>query len=608
MVRGVRKNPFSEVKMMSSKRIVSNPALLFLCICVSWISHSCGSQGPPETYDIIIENATIVDGTGRAGYVGDAAVRGERIAALGEVNGKAPVVIDGTGLVVCPGFIDPHSHADLGIMRFPLAENLVAQGITSFLGGNCGQSPAPSEDLSFGEWLSNVEKAAIAINYMPLVGHHAVRRMVLGDDLRRTAGPEEIEQMQEYVEEAMQSGAFGFSTFLDPSPSEFADTDELVELVKIAGKHGGIFVPHTRGTQLQWPTDDVAEFGYTVIHRPLEHAFIGRYQGYVEAVEVSRRAQTPLHIAHMGNAFWIPQPHPDFLKEAVAKATYSEIVDRAREEGLDVTFDLMPFEATIMGETSIASEFSNPRLPWVHEFGRDKLAKENLIQTLRDQESRKAIKRVHERGRLKFSMLNTKVDPYWYTRFKIVNSSNPDYTGKFLGEIVRKEGTSPLDTVFDLLLEDPDITWVQAIDPRMNAQAIEEGLQHPQGMPCTDVGASTFDVPDRQAPPPPIAFGLYPNYIESYVRDKGILTLEEAVRKATAMPAAFLGIEDRGILAEGAYADVLVFDFNGIHYPGDFQNPAQKPEGIKAVIVNGTIVYRDGEFTAEKPGKVIRRK
>ena len=590
---------------MKIKKLLINFSLFLLIVFTFLGFLLCNPLGTHEKYDIIIRKATIIDGTGEKGYKGDVAIKGEQIAALGKVNGQAPVIIDGTGLIVCPGFIDPHSHADMTIMQFPLAENLVAQGITSFLGGNCGLSPAPSKTTSFSEWLSRVEEAGIAINYMPLVGHHAVRQMVLGNDFKRTASSDEIAQMQTYVEEAMESGAFGFSTFLDPSPSEFADTHELVELAKIAGQHGGLFVPHTRGTQLQWPTDDVEEFGYTIIHQPLEHALIGRYLGYVEAVEVCRRANTPLHIAHMGNGYWIPQPHPDFLKEAVAKATYAEIVDKAREEGLEVTFDLMPFEATIMGETPVASEFSNPRLPWVQEFGREKLDKTHLIENLKNAEFRETIKRVHERGRMKLSMLNTKVDPYWFTRFQIVTSSNPNYMGKFLDAIIREKGTDPLDTVFDLLVEDPNISWVQAIDPRLNAQAIEAGLRHPQGMPCTDVGAYSFDMPNGETPPP-IAYGLYPNYIKTYVKEKGILTLEEAIKKATAMPAAFLQIKDRGILKEGNYADILLFDFSTIDYPGDFKNPAQKPEGIKAVIVNGKIVYKDKEFTGEKPGKVIR--
>jgi len=592
---------------MILNRIRVSHIFLFTLIFSLIVIQSCTSQGPPQKYDLIIKGAKIIDGTGEKGYTGDVAVKGETIAALGDFNGEAPVVIEGSGLVVCPGFIDPHSHADLTIKHFPLAENLVAQGITSFLGGNCGLSPAPRKSLTFKDWLSNIEQNGFSINYIPLVGHHAIRQMVMGNDYRRPARPDEIAQMQVYVDEAMESGALGFSTFLDPSPSEFADTQELIELAKIAGQYGGIFVPHTRGTQLQWPSDDVEEFGYTIIHRPLEHALVGRYEGYVEAVEVCRKANTALHIAHMGNGYWIPQPQPDYLKEAVAKATYAEFVDTPREEGLEVTFDLMPFEATIMGETPVASEFSSPRQPWVHEFGRERLLKKNLIENLKDEDFREAIKKVHERGRMKLSMLNTKVDPYWYTRFQIITSSNRDHMGKFLDEIILEKGIDPLDTVFDLLLEDPDITWVQAIDPRLNAQAIEAGLRHPQGMPCTDVSAYSYDMPANQMPPP-IAYGLYPNYIKTYVKDKGILTLEEAIRKATAMPAAFMGIGDRGILKEGNYADILLFDFDTINYPGDFKNSAQKPEGIKAVIVNGTVVYQDMNFTGERPGKVIRHR
>ena len=190
---------------MGNKKSQTNPAILFTLLSLTLILSTCTPQGPAESYDLIIRNATIIDGTGEKGYRGDLAVLGEKIAALGKFNGEAPEVIDGKGFIVCPGFIDPHSHADLSLKQFPLAENLVAQGITSFLGGNCGLSPAPRKNQTFKEWLSKIEEATFSINYIPLVGHHAVRQMVLGHDYKRTARPEEIEQMIAIVEQEIET-------------------------------------------------------------------------------------------------------------------------------------------------------------------------------------------------------------------------------------------------------------------------------------------------------------------------------------------------------------------------------------------------------------------
>ena len=180
------------------------------------IGLACQTTTQVERYDLLIKNTWIVDGTGNAGFGGSVAIRGEKIVAVGDVRGEAEVELDGSGLITCPGFIDPHSHADTTIMEYPLAPNLVMQGITTFLGGNCGMSPAPQSDTTFAKWLSDAEKEGIAVNYAPLVGHRSVRTAVMGDDFKREATDEEICRMKSHVDEAMSAGALGLSSFADP--------------------------------------------------------------------------------------------------------------------------------------------------------------------------------------------------------------------------------------------------------------------------------------------------------------------------------------------------------------------------------------------------------
>ena len=235
-----------------------------------------------DTYETVIRNATIVDGTGEPQFSGDIAVRNERIAAVGRVRGQANRVIDGAGLTATPGFVDTHSHADLTMLGCPLADNLLVQGITTFAGGNCGISLAPLRDRkqfeglarvwhldvelrwrSFSEWLSAVEDEGIAVNYIPLVGHNTVRGTVMGDDFTGAASTDQIQRMREHVVAAMEAGAFGFSVGLDGAMTgHFARREELVELVKTTGERGGVFSPHARHHQNQWPANSPDEVGY----------------------------------------------------------------------------------------------------------------------------------------------------------------------------------------------------------------------------------------------------------------------------------------------------------------------------------------------------------
>jgi len=300
----------------------------------------CVSKSTSERYDVIIKSTKIVDGSGRAPFKGDIAIKGEKIVAVGKVKGEAQTVIDGSGFITCPGFIDPHTHADWGIIQYPLAENFIMQGITTVIAGNCGFSPAPSKDLTFDGWLSKVEKTEISINLAQLVRHSEIRALVMEEDWKREATDQELEEMKVHVEEAMRSGAFGLSAGIDaPWTGFFASMKEKIELAKIAAKYSGFYVPHTRHARSHWPTQNLEEYSYVLYYGPLEDIWVGTYRGYLEAIEVSRQAGVLLHIAHFCPAYKIPQPHPDFLEEAAARAMLTEIIDKAREEGINVTFD-----------------------------------------------------------------------------------------------------------------------------------------------------------------------------------------------------------------------------------------------------------------------------
>jgi N-acyl-D-amino-acid deacylase len=569
-------------------RIVS--VLMVACLCFSMPSRQS------DKYDLLIKNTKIIEGMGKLAFIGDVAIRGEKIAAVGKVNKGAAIVIDGTGLVTCPGFIDSHSHADLSIMDYPLAENLVMQGITTFVGGNCSESPAPLKDLTFGSWLERVEKTGISLNYAPLVGHSVIRVLVMGEDYRRPATEAEIAEMKNHLEEAMKSGAFGFSTMRDPDPSHFADIGELVELAKVAKKYGGLYVPHTKHIQQQWPTDKPELVAYDLSLSPPEDIVVGVDKGYLEAVEVGRRAGIPVHIAHLCTAHLISQPHPEAFEEAAAQATLW-LLDKARERYPNVTYDVIAHKngfcrALPMRDAFYAKNIGGLR--WVQEID-----KNEFVKRLETREFRQKLRRIHESCRLKFGMVHTTLVPYWFECFKVVRCKNRDYEGRTIGEIARRNDKDPLEMVFGIIVEDPEAVWAQYLDWTQ---------KHPEVMPCTDIWAVSMTEPDGADLPGPAVCGVYPNYLGHYLRELGILSLEEGIRKATSFPAQTFGIAGRGVMSPGAFADVVVFDYDTVIDKGDFLNPAQRPEGIRYVIVNGRIVYKDGAHTGEKPGRVLRRK
>lgn len=613
-------------------------SLVYICIfglifCLLAV-HSISAE--TENYDILIKNTQIVDGTGKLAYKGNVAIKGERIVALGKTKGDAKVVIDGRGLVTCPGFIDPHSHADLTIMNYPLAENLVMQGITTFIGGMCGFSLAPLAETglagieeegaqeeaanpqwrTFGQYLDTMDKFGISINFVPVVGHGTLRSTVMGNDFRRVATPEEVEEMKKLIAEAMESGAFGFSSGVDYLPSKFGDIDELVPLAEVAGEYGGMYFPHTRFTNYEWPTQDPEEVtSWGRYLGPPENVWVSVYEGAMEAIETGKRANVPTHMAHIGNFFMTPQPHPDYLQEATARATVWAI-ENAIKEGADFSYDVIAYAYSINAPEKLIAAFYSGQglmavkgLSWVHQF-----PEEEFLQRLETREFRDRLRRVHDTGQLVFGDgIHTKVDPYWMDRFKILRCANKDYEGRVLGEIAREKQVDPLELMFDMMIADPETVWIQHVDLRGTETMNAVFLSHPAAFPSTDTSAFPAKPTEADAGglsdasnPPPIAYSLFPHYINTFIKKRKIFSLEEGLKKATYLPAQRFGLQDRGILKPGAFADIVVFDFETITDNLDFFNTAKPPSGIEYVLVNGTIVHKDGSHTGEKPGKVLR--
>ena len=592
-------------------------------------------------FDIIIKNTNIVDGSGDPAYLGDIAINGSKIVEIGDIKDSAEIIIDGTNLTTCPGFIDPHSHPDMTFSILPLCYNFVMQGITTAIGGNCGLSQAPikavpaehkegsisfeglqptgsKKDISFGQWLKKVERRGISINYVPRVGHNSIRSAVMGDDYKRLATPEEIEAMKEFVDEGMKSGAFGFSTGLDYDPSEYCNTEEVIELAKVAKKHGGIFTSHIRHCASQWATNDPDLYGPGVFHGEIEESWVGKYQGLMEAFKVGKKANIPVQISHFHTMYLVQQPHPEFLDEATAKASLW-LIDNANKEGIDVTFDIIVSDTSVYRRTPIVNAFilsGQQKLQWLREFN-----KQEFVEKLKNQVFRGKIKKLQRDGYLNIGS-NTKSDPYWMNRFKILTCKNGNYEEKIIGDLAIQLNKEPLDLIFDIIIEDPDVEWLHFDDDRaVNYNTLPIYLNHPHCMPCTDVAVlPTLDFPienlkkiGTDIPEEflnyvyiPHAYGMYANYIGRFVRDTGALTLENAIRKATSFVAERFGIKERGALKPNYYADILVFDYEKIKMTGDIMNSRQAPDGIEYVLINGKISYRDKQHTGIKAGEVLK--
>jgi len=519
--------------------------------------------------DLVIKDGRVMDGACNPWFRADIAVIQGRIAAIGMLDADAETVIDAEGLVVAPGFIDTHSHSDLMLMAEPEARQKIMQGITTEVVGQDGLGEAPLRDdvvddwrrylsglngdpdidwdwRSFADYLDKLEAAGPATNVASLVGHGNLRLLTMGMEDRTPTTPE-IEEMKGLLAEAMQQGAFGLSTGLIYPPCVYADTYELVELCKVAADYGGIFVVHMRneGARLLESIDEV--------------------------VAVGKGAGVPVHISHF---------------KASGERNWGKVVDalrmleQARMEGVELTVDQYPYVA--------GSTFLSSLLPvWAHEGGT-----ERMLERLQNQETRTrmvADMREDERGggRGWGNILVTSVS----------TEGNKRFEGKSIEEIAEARSQSPLDAVFDLILEEENA--VSMVSFSMSEEDIRTVMRSPLQMVCTDglvLGK-----------PHPRAYGSFPRVLGRYVRE-GVLDLQEAVRKMTSLPAQTFGFHDRGLLRPGMCADIIIFDPDTVIDNATYQDPIQFPEGIEYVVVNGVVTVDGGDNTGARAGQVLRHR
>lgn len=526
--------------------------------------------------DVVIKNARIVDGTGSPWFYGEIGIKGENIVTIKHrIDEEAEKTIDAGGLVACPGFIDTHTHSDLLVLKHPEEDSKLMQGITSALLGQDGLSVAPLDDKNIplmkkrvsgllggyvedwtwrtmAEYLEEVEKVKPAANNMMLIPHGAVRAMVVGWDAR-PATPAELERMKEILNQAFAEGGFGFSTGLIYPPGMYADRTELVELLRVTAENGGFFVVHMRNE-----SDRVRE--------SLE-----------EVISACQEAGCPLHVSHLkvaGRRNW-----------GRAEEILS-IIDKARADGLDVTFDQYPY---IAGSTMLDAVIP----PWFHEGGVEK-----MLERLKDSAMREELRKAQESPSTKWENWVESCGWDGIVVTAVKTEKNKFAEGKSIAELAKETGKRPTDVVADLLIEEDDAVTMAVFYG--DEADVEKIMQHPAMCVCSDgiVGGK----------PHPRVYGTFPRVLGRYVRERGVLTLEAAIQKMTANPARRLNLQDRGVLREGMKADITVFDPDTIIDVGTYAEPNQYPKGIAHVLVNGQLALENGQLTGVRAGKVIRHR
>ena len=496
-------------------------------------------------FDLVIFNARIVDGTGNPWFRGSVAIKDGRIVRVGRVDpSEAVTVVDAKNQIVAPGFIDVHAHTE-DIYEQPAAENFVRMGVTSLVTGNCGGS-----DLDIGAFLSRSKQIPLAVNVATLIGHNTVRSKVLGLENRQPT-VEEQTQMNALVEKAMQDGAVGFATGLIYLPGTFAKTEEVVEMAKAASKYGGIYASHIRN-----------EEGKVV-------------EAISEAISVGEQANMPVEISHFkisAKRLWGQTP------------TTIGLVEAARARGLTVTVDQYAYTAS---STSLDS-----RMPsWVLAGGRAEGRKRLADPATRAKVVEEMKKELKDRGFKDYS--------YAYVASY---RTEPKFNGKNIAQITQEVRRSKkLDSQIDQILEMYDKGGASMVYRSMNEDDVKNIMRQPFTMIASDSGVRTFGA----GIPHPRGYGNNARVLGRYVRELKIITLEDAIRKMTSLPAQTFNLRDRGQIREGFAADLVIFDEKSIVDKATFEQPHQYAEGFSAVIVNGRLVFDGTKLTGAMPGMAL---
>jgi N-acyl-D-amino-acid deacylase len=499
-----------------------------------------------QEYDLVIRNGRIVDGTGRAAFAGDVAVRDGRIAAVGAVSGRGRQEIDAGGRVVAPGFIDVHTHSE-DIAELPVAENFIRMGVTTIVTGNCGSS-----DADVAGFFANIEKTKVALNVATLIGQGTVRFQVMGGSFMRPPTAEELDKMRAMVAQAMKDGAVGLSTGLIYLPGTYTKTEEIIELAKVAAAHGGIYASHMRHENRR-------------IREALD-----------ELTRIAREARIPAQVSHIKLASPAAWGRADEI---------IEYLDKARAEGLAVTHDQYVYTAS---STSIGS-----RLPdRVREGGEEKFR-----ERMADPAQRRAV--IEE---MKESLKLNRQPDFGFAviaRF----AAEPRLNGKNIIEAARLlRGADSIEDQIETIIDIQLRGGAQGVFHGMEEGDLRKFLAQPLTMIASDAGPRKFG----DAVPHPRGYGNNARVLGRYVREEKLLTLEDAVRKMTSLPADTFKLAGRGRLQAGAVADLVVFDPATVNDPSAYADPHHYAVGFRDVVVNGVPVIRAGELTGARPGKPVR--
>ena len=539
-------------------------------------------------YDVKIVNGLIIDGTGNPGYAADVGIVGDQIIAIGDLSdATSRETVDASGKVVAPGFVDMHTHSDLAVLFDPLTNSKIFDGVTTEVVGNCGIGVAPVSEAnrqllidylgtrmignlpvkielnwsSMAEYLDYVRRHPPALNVCALLAQGAVRIAVMGFD-KQAPTNRQLSEMKSLVAAGMAEGAVGFSSGLIYMPGEFSTTDELAELAKEIRPHQGFYVSHIRNESE------------------------GVFDALEEALTIGEKAGVPVHVSHLkvaGQSVWGRSP------ELLAR------IDKANQDGVETTFDLYPYTSGMTGLTACMP-------PWAFEGGVEK-----LLNRLADAEIRAKIVADVENGIPGWQNLFKAAGGWENITITTVNSeANKHLEGKTIRQIADLQDNDPYNTVFDLLIAEKGKVLIVLL--LMAEEDLINILKHPMsmigsdGMSVSTEGIMSFGMPH------PRAFGTRARVLARYVREKKVLSLEEAVKKMSYMPAWRLGLPKRGLLRIGYYADAVVFDPDEVRDNAVYSDPKQYSSGFEYVVVNGKVVLANGMHQKVFNGRVITRK
>jgi len=523
-----------------------------------------------SSFDLVIKGGLVVDGTGNPWLRKDIGITNGKITRLGHITEDSGETMDATGMIVSPGFIDLHNHSDFSILAYPSAESYIMQGVTTAVVGNCGLSLAPLnpdnlallkrylspflragfdygwEWRTLAEFYQKVEKQGTSLNLAPLVGQGTIRLAVKGFDSTGSSA-EEMNQMKKLLAQSLEDGAFGMSTGLIYPPGCYSSTEELIELASVLREYGAIYTTHMRNE------------GDRLI------------EALEEAIEIAEANGIPIEISHhkaAGRSNW-----------GKVNATL-RLMEQARQRGVEVNCDVYPYTA---GSTTITTLLPT----WTLAGGVEK-----MLDRLKNKQTRQSIKLESTR----FSE--------WDGIVIAECPSKKEYQGKSLEDILKETNRfdDPYEGLFDLLLEiEGNATIIVFL---MDEDDVRTVMSSPLSSFISDSWVTALDAGGK---PHPRAYGTFPRVLGKYVREEKLLTLEQAIRKMTSLPAGKIGLKCRGILREGFWADVVIFDQAVIKDQATFDDPHQYPKGIEYVIVNGQVVVDHGRLTGVRPGKILRR-